>query len=680
MKRQYLPQKAAVVLLAAVLAACGGGTSSSGNGGDKSPSDGQQNASVVFSGVAATGAPFAGADIVITDSTGKQVGSGKSGADGSYSITLSAGAAAPFVLRAVRDDMTLVSVAPSASSTTLNITPITNLIAARLSASGDPAKLAEEIKANPNLLSSVNVKAKVDEIVALLKPVLDAVGASADPLTGKFAADGTGNDRALDLLSITITPAGADTSNIAVSVKQALAEGEQPQVLQFTNKTPTLPAPPAVDAGKLLPSGTTPLIADLLNRLTACYALPVAERVVQPEASNATGADVKAPACKSVFHGDDPASYLSNGKRVGTGQKTSFGSLFRNGGTGLVFDRGSYEFTRAGEEGDMVVGFRSTDKNGNVQNDTFVVRPDNRTKPTKLQIVGNQYQYDGGVLAYHQLRTFINQPDSTYYSTGYDFRVPNDGTFAKVVVTTPKGGTPTLIPSTGMSFLALAKNGSSTGTSFLRIRGEYADTAKTDDPATADTTIFFSPQRATNEEIAGYPAQSTWKFDYYLKGNTSNTPDATQYYKTRDRALTIPELRAQGLANLTGDVITDLKKGSTNGAYLVNFTGPAELDWVVPAGALEPTNIKIFGRGPVPPGSPPGTRGASFDDSAEVGSKDRNGKINCSPQAPGDTHCVNSNGVFSFAPGSIFTGLHLWARDIGGREFSHFYATYSLGQ
>lgn len=677
MGSRYLPQKTTSIILAAVLAACGGG----GGGGSDTAPDGSTNtpAATTFKGVAATGAPFADAQIQIIDRTGAVVGTGTTNADGSYSVTLSAGAAAPFVLQAVRDDMTLVSVAPDTSSTTLNITPITNLIAARLSTSGDPEKLAAELQANPTLLSAVNVNAKVEEVVALLKPVLDAVGATANPLTGAFVADGTGSDRALDVLTITITPASATTSNIEVSVKQTLPEGEQPTVLQqFDSNTATLPSLPAVDATKLVTSGTAPLIADLLRRLTACYALPVDERVVTPDATGATAADVKASACKTVFHNDDPASYLSNGKRVGTGHNTAFNGIFRTGATGLVFDGGTYEFTRAGVEGDMVVSYRSTDKNGNVQNDSIVVRPDNAAAPTKLRLIGNQYLYEGGVIAYHQLRTFINQPASDYYSTGYDLRVPNEGLFSKVVVTTPKGGKPVLLPTSGLSFMSLAKNGTASGTSFLRIRGEYADTANTGDPALADTAIFFSSQRATNEEIAGYSAQSTWKFEYYLKDNVSGLPDATQYYKTRARALTIPELKTQGMSNLTQDVITDLKAGSTNGVYVVDFTGPAEIDWAVPTGALAPNSIKIFGRGPVPAGSPAGTKGANFDDSAAVGSTARTGKVFCTKQSPTDTHCTTADNVVSFAPGSVFTGLHLFAREASGREYAHFYATYSL--
>ena len=51
----------------------------------------------------------------------------------------------------------------------INITPITHLIASQLSSSGDPSKLAEEIKAGTVKVDAAAVDTKVAEIKALLK-------------------------------------------------------------------------------------------------------------------------------------------------------------------------------------------------------------------------------------------------------------------------------------------------------------------------------------------------------------------------------------------------------------------------------------------------------------------------------------------------------------------------------
>lgn len=132
------------VLLAA-LVACGG------RGGGSTTISTPAPAPVILSGVTATGAAFADAVVTVIDSTGAAVGtSSPVGADGIFSVTLSTGAKPPFALVASRTTadgqvQSLVSVLESTSATVANITPITNLIASRLSPSGDPLKLSTEL-------------------------------------------------------------------------------------------------------------------------------------------------------------------------------------------------------------------------------------------------------------------------------------------------------------------------------------------------------------------------------------------------------------------------------------------------------------------------------------------------------------------------------------------------------
>ena len=121
---------AASLLLVGALAACGG------SGG----TDPTVIAPATFnvSGTAATGAPFAGATVTLVDSTGAPFAANAvTAADGSYIIKVLQSAKPPFVVQAVSADKTLVSVVAEAKDTTTNITPVTNLIASRLSPSGD---------------------------------------------------------------------------------------------------------------------------------------------------------------------------------------------------------------------------------------------------------------------------------------------------------------------------------------------------------------------------------------------------------------------------------------------------------------------------------------------------------------------------------------------------------------
>ena len=417
-----ISRTAAGILLVALLSACGGGSTPETVALAPAPT------TFTIAGTAATGAALDGATITIVGSDGTTYPAAGdpailTGTDGSYSVVLPLTSKPPFVVQAVKSDISLVSVIAEAKDTTTNITPVTNLIASRLSSSGDPAKLADEIKNKAVTVDAAAVKAKVAEIIALIQPLMDAVGDSTDPLNGNIqaaVAAGTGADKVLDSLSISITPNSATTVNIEVAVKQVQAdEAAQPTAIAFTGGTGATTAAPlaAVDPATLVtpPKGNGELIANLLQRMTACVALPQTTRVSGNEAAN-----IVAPECLDVFWSKDPTNYLSNGARVSS--TGAFAGLFGTG-SGAVFDRGAYEFTRG--NGDLVISYRQSDPvSGNFSYNT-AVRLD--TTDNKLRVIGNQYKYNGGVNAYHQLRNFINQPAADYFSAGYNLSVNRYG-------------------------------------------------------------------------------------------------------------------------------------------------------------------------------------------------------------------------------------------------------------
>lgn len=670
------------------VAGCGGSNSA--------PPD--TSSSITISGVAATGAAFVDAVVTVIDSTGAVVGtSGTVGTDGTYSVTLAAGAKAPFVLVASRttadgEVQSLVSVIDSATTTTANVTPITHLIASLLSPSGDPSKLAEELAAGTASITPDSVAATVTEVKTILATLLDATGTTGtDPLTGSFTVDGTGYDRLLDSISINIVPSSETSSNIEIAVKQELPDGTQPTTTSFTSDDPA-PAPlPTIDPSTLVEEGTSVKIANLLAELTACYALPVDERVNGTvDGSNfvGTASNVIAPACRAVFSGGDPASYKSNGNLVGrdSNNNGAFTSLFRANATGIVFSQGTYEFTRG--NGDLVVGYKIRGTDGSESFDTLVVRKD--LADLKLKAIGNQYNYPGGVSAYQQHRQFITlgQENYSYYSTGYNMNVNNlqngsGALFDRVEVTTPRGTTLTLLPSSGSGNLTLPDGkGQPSGTNFVRLRSEPDNAALvTAHPKTYESAaLFFVGTDRTEEELANTPAQSVWTFRYFLAGNTGTTADATQTYKTRARALTIGELRTKKFAALTPSLVADINSGAdpTTGQIRLDENQPAYIEtdgggdgWSVPAGALPPTSLTLFGRYLKDSQRP------RFDDSATVRSTARKGTIFCSSASLNDTHC-STTVPGGYGPNVDANGLHLWARDSGGREFASFYAMYQL--
>ena len=670
---------ASVVLL--TLYGCGGG---GGAGGLPAPPPTPEP--IILSGVAATGAAFTDAVVKVFDSTGVTVGtSSPVGADGVFSVTLSNGAKPPFVLIASRTTadgqvQSLVSVLESTSATIANITPITNLIASRLSPSGDPLKLATELASGTAQITPAAVLITVAEVKQILATLLTATGTTDfNPLTAGFAVNGTGYDRLLDSIQISIIPSGLTSSNIEISVKQELADGAQPVAVQFASIDTTAPPLPAVNSSTLVASGTSILISDLLRNLTACYSLPLAERVT---AGGSTAANITANACKNVFVGNNPASYLSNGSVVGLNK--SFNGIFTNGGTGVVFSQGTYEFSRANS--DMVIGYRGADLAGNETFDALVVRLDT---DGKLKLIGNQYTYPGAINPYHQLRQFItlNQSSRNYYSTGYDVNIPDvrGGTgaggsiFDRVVVTSPRGNTITFKPSVGSSNLNIVLPGRLTvsGTSYLRLRSVFADAAVTGDISLMEPNLAFASPLLSDSDIASIPGQGGWRFDYYL-ASAPAIVNQTQHYKTRTRALTITELRQQGLAQLAANVVTDIQaraEASTSpiaGQIALPTDSPLrDIAFTVPTGSLPVTQIKVFGRMYTP------IAGSRFDDAVKVGSTIRTGNVFCSTESNSDTHCGTAV-PGSYAAGAYASGLHLFARDASGRGYASFYAMYKL--
>lgn len=391
----------------------------------------------------------------------------------------------------------------------------------------------------------------------------------------------------------------------------------------------------------------------------------------------ANASNILSGACKDAFIQDGGGNILfkSNGYQIGAKPGRPFKGLYFDGGTNLVFSQGAYEFTRG--NGDIVVSYKSKNAAGDETYDTFVLRKD---VDGKLKQIGNQYAYPGGVSAYHQLRKFITLGQSAwdYYSTGYNLNIDHiiggtgvDGSiFDRVVVTSPNGVAITLKPKAGFSSLQLVKGATVTGTSFVRLNSEYADSANVADPAVKDGTLFFADRTVfTNAYIATIPAQSVWKFDYFLAGNTGATPDATQNYKTRARALTLPELRTKGLATLTAATATTISNAAdVNGKLPFSGQTTATLNWEVGTGALPPTQIQMWGT------YNDGTHTGGFNDATSVGSSTRTGNITCSSTGVSDYHCASG----AFTTSTWINGAHLWARDISGREYASFYAMYLL--
>ena len=194
--------RAAVITLPTLLGACGG----SDSGGNPPAPPVTPPASLALTGTAATGAAIAGGTVTAKCSAGATT-TATTNANGTYSLSIASGAL-PCVLQVASADGTtsLYSVATgSGSSATANITPLTQLVVARLTGA-DPAALFTGFSSSTAAaITSAAVASAQTGVVATLGDAGIDISPLGDLVTGTLTAatsTTTGNayDGALDAL------------------------------------------------------------------------------------------------------------------------------------------------------------------------------------------------------------------------------------------------------------------------------------------------------------------------------------------------------------------------------------------------------------------------------------------------------------------------------------------------
>jgi hypothetical protein len=266
--------RATVVTLPALRIACGGSDDATAP-----PQPVIPPASLTLSGTAATGAAIAGGTVTAKCSAGATT-TATTNTDGTYSLAVTSGAL-PCVLKVSSSDGTtsLYSVANgSGSSATANITPLTQLVVARLTGA-DPAGLFDGFSASTSTtLTSTALNSAQAGIVATLSGAGIDVSTLGNLVTGTLTAatsTTTGNayDAALDALQAQLA-ATTDSDGNPMTLATLT------DVIAATS--PAAPAPTA--------SAKASLPADLLLKPAAssCSSLRSATyRVVLPAAATA---------------------------------------------------------------------------------------------------------------------------------------------------------------------------------------------------------------------------------------------------------------------------------------------------------------------------------------------------------------------------------------------------------
>ena len=195
----------AALSVAAALGACGGGTSTE----PVTPVTPTVNPTIT--GLAATGAALANATVTVKCAGGASL-TGKTGADGTFSIELGGGQVVPCLLEASNGTVTLHGFAAQAGH--INITPLTDLVIVKA--------LGSDVNAAFAGFDAVKSKTIIDGMEAAktyVKAEMTAIAGAApasDLMTGAFKI-GDADDKLLDKLGLELTAASKSLSDLKVA-------------------------------------------------------------------------------------------------------------------------------------------------------------------------------------------------------------------------------------------------------------------------------------------------------------------------------------------------------------------------------------------------------------------------------------------------------------------------------
>lgn len=229
----------------AALAACGGG----GGGGDAAtPPPPPAVGGITLAGVVARGSAPSSASVAVTCATG--TGTATTSSTGNYSVVITGGTL-PCVLQATSSDSTpkLHSVAPAATTTsvTANVTPLTELVVARLSGADPAAYVAGITAATLNTTATATaVAAAQASVAATLSAGGVSTSAAGDFITSPLVAavggaPGNAYAQVLDALTARLTSAGTTLAALTTTIAAGSPAAPAPSPTA-SEATATLPA------------------------------------------------------------------------------------------------------------------------------------------------------------------------------------------------------------------------------------------------------------------------------------------------------------------------------------------------------------------------------------------------------------------------------------------------------
>ena len=567
--------------------------------------------------------------------------------------------------------------------------------------------------------------ASKQEVLAVIAPLREALGDTTDPVSGSFSVGGTGHDKLLDSLSVTIVAKDAGSASIEVTVRTRRDDETPMPAVAFSSDAPVGQLP-QVGAGlrreDLGAEGVSARIDAFMAELNRCYGLPVTDRVTSTTTTPRSAALVKEGPCKTMYHQADPSQFLDNGAVVGNGAGNGLFSADT-----LVFDRPVYEYTRTAvpnQSPEMVVFTVRWTNQRTQASDSMVVHLREDTGGA-LKLYGNQYRHSMGVrpivLRQTHVRTDSGHMDNL--RSGYNLLVANQQqggqpVYDRVEVTAPVG----LERGVTRNVFVLRP---AVGFTYLRMTGRFLDSRSSSvvwmgggwvDPVAAASTVTTSGRSVshpieldgggamwvddplntgwTDDRLERLSHKSVWTFRYFLSGNTGSTPDAVQSMTTISRAPSIREVRQKQWAAFAPTTLDWMRwmSGEPSASMFwmkarqdrtgASPTEPPVLDfaWNVPAAALAPTGLNGFGRTTTSYNIGWEQRTA-FDRLVGVASTQREGRIPCTTTSTDllAVLCHDNGASDRFSLFTMFSDFELWGKDLRQVEYSHSYATFVPG-
>lgn len=533
------------LIAALVLVGCGGGRTTSST----------------LSGTVATGAPMVGATVEVY-SAGIKVGTATTDSSGKYTTTALL-AEGPYVIKAVGGDTALFSVQLSADGTSVNVTPLTNLVSTLLSPTGDASKLATEIASDKAIADSSKISDKKALVKKIVMPVADAIKLASDfdVINTKMDADGTGLDRVLDNVKISIAN-DASASTIQVMYKVADMDAE-PQIITFSNSDAGSNVIASVNgvkysSGDVFDNTLTPKIMAWVKRGNECNMLPVAERWTGTVGSKV----LKSSICKKLFYNDDPSGIVVNGGQ--TAEQLFLGTYSSTKYTEDTILEPEYVYSTA--EGEVLVKVKSkyfNDDGSSYFRNYFFNLTIDKNNNNELRFKGNNSKYEATVNSVSYIRYFpyTKGYDQTY--SGYEFDIPTAGTRSQVglpsisykdangnpitvkkaVVTAPNGLV-THLYNTGLAQLVACRSDTDTACSASSrriVRSTFFNPANGEPEVPTDVNTALKRTRPAQYFSAGYldydtnfgqmsdeairklPMMGTFKFELTMSDNSTAT-------------------------------------------------------------------------------------------------------------------------------------------------------------